>query len=217
MYFCVVLYIVCFVSFSVLFVCIRMCTVLLPPGGYPIAVNRYIISYHIYQIWEWFVRLIRRRGMVAIIQCKIFCLPIWLSKNITIKIYRIVMLPFVLYGCETWSVTPREERRLRVFENRVLRRTFGPKRDEVIGECRRLHNVELHDLPSSNIIRVTQSKRVRWAGHVARMGERRGACRIFVREHLEDLDEDGSIILNWNFKKWDGGIDWIDLTQDRNR
>jgi len=66
-----------------------------------------------------------------------------LSKNLKIKIYRTVVLPFLLYGCETWSLTLREDRRLRVFENRVLRRIFGPKRDEVTGEWRKLHNEEL--------------------------------------------------------------------------
>ena len=85
------------------------------------------------------------------------------------------VLPVVLYGCETWSLTLREERKLRVFENRVLRRIFGPRRDEVTGEWRRLHNEELNDLYSSpNIVRVIKSRRMRWAGHVARMGEERG-------------------------------------------
>jgi hypothetical protein len=80
--------------------------------------------------------------------------------------------PVVLYGCETWSLTLREERRLRVFENMVLRRIFGPKRDEVTGEWRRLHNEELNDLHSSpNIVRVIKWTRMRWAGHMARMGE----------------------------------------------
>jgi len=69
-----------------------------------------------------------------------------LSKNIKIKIHRTVILPVVLYGCETWSLRLREERRLRVFESRVLRRLFGPKRDEVTGEWRKLHNEELNDL-----------------------------------------------------------------------
>ena len=76
----------------------------------------------------------------------------------------------VLYGCETWSLTLREEHRLRVFENRVLRRIFGPKRDGVTGEWRKLHNEELNDLYSSpNIVRVIKSRILRWAGHVARM------------------------------------------------
>jgi hypothetical protein len=83
----------------------------------------------------------------------------------------LIILPVVLYGCESWSLTLREECRLRVFENKVLRRIFGPKRDEVIGEWRRLHNKELYALYSSpNIIRVIKSRRLRWAGHVACMG-----------------------------------------------
>jgi hypothetical protein len=104
-----------------------------------------------------------------------------LSKNVKIKIYRTVILPVVLYGCESWSLTLREEWRLRVFENKVLRRIFGPKRDEVTGEWRRLHNKELYALYSSpNIIRVIKSRRLRWAGHVARMGERRGSSSVLV-------------------------------------
>jgi len=86
-----------------------------------------------------------------------------------------MILPVVLYGCETWSLTLREERRLRVFENRVLRKIFGPRKDEITGEWRKLHNEELKNLYSSpNIVRVTKSRRIRWAGHVALMGERRG-------------------------------------------
>ena len=81
----------------------------------------------------------------------------------------------------TWSLTLREERRLRVFENRVLRRVFGPKRAEVTGEWRKLHNEELNDLYSlPNIVRVVKSRRMRWAEHVARMGEDRGVHRILV-------------------------------------
>ena len=86
-----------------------------------------------------------------------------------------------MHGCETWSLTLREESRLRVCENRVSRRIFGPKRDEVTGEWRKLHNEELNDLFSStSIIRVTKSRLMRSAGHVARMGERRGVYRVLV-------------------------------------
>ena len=94
-----------------------------------------------------------------------------LSKNLKIKIYRTIILPVVLYGCEAWSLTLREEMKLRVYENMVLRRIFGPRRDEVTGECRRLHNEELNDLYSSpNTVRVIKSRRLRWVGHVARKG-----------------------------------------------
>jgi hypothetical protein len=78
----------------------------------------------------------------------------------------------VLYGCETWSLTVREEHKLRVFENRVLRRISGPKRDAVTGGWRKLHNEEIHNLyHSPSIIRIIKSRRMKWAGHVARMGE----------------------------------------------
>jgi hypothetical protein len=87
----------------------------------------------------------------------------------------------VLYGYETWSLTLREEHKSRVFENRVLRRIFGPKRDEVIGEWRKLHNKELHDLYSSpSVIRNIKSRRMRWAGPVARMGEKRNVYRLQI-------------------------------------
>jgi hypothetical protein len=85
--------------------------------------------------------------MFAITRCRIFCLPVCYSK-IKIKIYRNIILPVALYGCETWSLTLREERRLSVSENRVLRRISGPKRDEARGEWRKLHNEELNDLYS---------------------------------------------------------------------
>jgi dihydrofolate reductase len=95
-----------------------------------------------------------------------------LSKNLKNKIYRNITLPVVLYGRETWSLILREERRLRVFENRVLSRVFGTKRDEVTEEWRKLHNEELNDLYSlPKIVRVVKSRRMRWAGHVAHMGE----------------------------------------------
>ena len=103
-----------------------------------------------------------------------------LSEKIKIKILRTIILR-VLYGCETWSLTLREEHRLRVFENRVLRRIFGHKRDEVTGAWRKLHNEELNDLCCSpNIVRVVKSRRMRWMGHVARVGEGRCVYRVLV-------------------------------------
>jgi hypothetical protein len=96
-------------------------------------------------------------------------------------------LPVVLYGCETWSLTLREEHRLRVLENRVLRGIFGPKRDGVTGEWRRLHNEELYGLHSSpHITRAIKSRKMRWAGHVAHVGKRRGAYRILVAKYEEE-------------------------------
>jgi hypothetical protein len=103
-----------------------------------------------------------------------------ISKNIKIKIYKTVILPVVLYGCETWSLTLTEEPRLSGFENRVLRRIFGPKMEEA-GSWRKLHNDELHSLYfSPNIVRVIKSWRMRWARHVARMGEGRGVYKVLV-------------------------------------
>ena len=90
-----------------------------------------------------------------------------LTKNLRFKIHRNIILPIVLYVCETWSLTLREERRLKVSENKVLRRIFRSKRDEVTGEWRKLHNEEL---ASPNIVRVIKSRRMRRAGHVVRMG-----------------------------------------------
>jgi sorting nexin-29 len=93
-----------------------------------------------------------------------------ISKNLKIEIYKSVIFPVVLYGCETWPLTLREEHKLRVFENRVLRKIFGHKREED-GSWRKLYNDELHSLYSSpNIVRVMKSRRMRWPGHVARMG-----------------------------------------------
>jgi hypothetical protein len=104
-----------------------------------------------------------------------------LSRNVKVKIYKTIIVPVVLYGCETWSVTLREVHRLRVFENWVLRRIFGPKRDDVTGEWRKLHNEELHNLYSSpDIIRQVKSRRVWWAGHVTRMGEDRKLYKVLV-------------------------------------
>jgi len=149
-----------------------------------------------------------------------------LSKNLKIKIYRTIILPVVLYGCETWSPTLREECTLRVFENthRVLRRIFGPKKDEVTWEWRKLHNEELIDLYCSpNIVQVIKSRRIRWVGHVARMEEGRGVYRVLLGK-LE-----GKRPLGRPRHRWDDnitmdlqevgcwGMDWIELAQDRDR
>jgi hypothetical protein len=144
-----------------------------------------------------------------------------ISKNLKIKIYKTVILPVVLYGCETWSVTLGEEHRLRVFENRVLRKIFGPEREED-GSWRKLHNDELHDLySSSNTVRVIKSRRMRWAGHVARMGEGRGAYRVLVGR------PEGKSPLGRPRRRWEDnikmdlgeigidGANWIRLAQDR--
>jgi hypothetical protein len=96
-----------------------------------------------------------------------------LSRNVKVKIYKTITVPVVLYGCETWSITEREEHRLGVFENRVLRRIFGPKRDEVTGEWRKLHNEELHNFYSSpNIIRQVKANEVGGACGTHRRGEK---------------------------------------------
>ena len=103
-----------------------------------------------------------------------------LSKNFKIKIYKAIILSVVLYGCETWSLTLREERRLRVFKNKILRRIFGNKRDEN-GKWRRLHNEEYHSLyHSPNIVRLIKSRRLRWSRHVARMEDDRSFFKILT-------------------------------------
>jgi hypothetical protein len=124
-----------------------------------------------------------------------------MSKNLKLKIYKTVILPVVLYGCEAWSLTLREEHRLRIFENRMLRWIFRPKREED-GSWRKLHNDELHDLYSSrHIVRVIKSRRMRWDGHVARMGERKGKGFCLgspkVRDHWEVIGVCGRITLSW--------------------
>jgi len=119
---------------------------------------------------------------------------------------------YILSVCETCSLTLGEERKLRVFENKVLRRIFGPRRGEVTGEWRRLHNEELNDLYSSpNIVRVIKSRRMRWARHVVRMGEERGCIGSWWGNRSEgdnwgDLGVDGWIILRWISRRWDVGI-----------
>jgi hypothetical protein len=158
--------------------------------------------------------------MLAVIRCRIFCLPGCYPKT-KIRVYRTIILPVVLYGCETWTLTLREKQRLRVFENRVLRRIFEPKRDDATGEWRRLHDEELNDLYSSpNIIRIIKSRRMRWAGHVACLGENRGAYRILVgrpegRRPLGRLRcrREDNIELDLQEVGW--GMDWIELAQDR--
>jgi len=135
-----------------------------------------------------------------------------------IKIYRTILLPVILYGCETWSLALREERGLSVFENRVLRGIFGPKTDEVTGRWRKLQNEELSDLySSSNIFRVIKSRRMKWAGNVARMGESRVLYRVLVGKH-EGKRPLGKSKLRWedNIKMGlrevgCGGMDWIEL------
>jgi hypothetical protein len=130
----------------------------------------------------------------------------------------------VLYGCETWSLTVREEHKLRVFENRVLRRIFGPKGYGMTGGWRKLHNEELHNLYSSpSIIGIIKSRRMRWAGHVARMGEKRNVYRLLVGK------PEGKRPLGRPRRRWINNIkmdlleiglnvvDWIGLAQDRYR
>ena len=140
----------------------------------------------------------------------------FVSKNLKIKIYRTIISPVVLCGCETWSLALREERRPRVFENRVLRRIFGSKMDEVTGEWRKLHNEQLNDLYTSpNIVRVMKSRRMRWTGHVARTDEGRGVYRVMVGKPEEKRP------LGRPWRRWEdnikmdlqevgcGGMDWI--------
>jgi hypothetical protein len=147
-----------------------------------------------------------------------------LSRNVKVKIYKTIILPVVLYGCETWFLALREEHRMRVFENKVLRRIFGPKRDEVTGEWRKLHNEELHNLYSSpDVIRQVKSRRMRWVGHVARMGEERKVYKVLVGK------PEGERPLGRPSRRWEDGIrmdlreiglgcvDWIRLALDRDR
>ncbi|KAJ4432095.1 hypothetical protein ANN_20709 [Periplaneta americana] len=147
-----------------------------------------------------------------------------LSKNLKVRIYKTVILPVVPFVRETWTLTLREEHRLKVFENKVLRKIFGAERDEVTGEWTKLHNTELHALYSSpDIIRNIRSRRLRWAGHVARMGESRNAYRVLVAR------PEGKIPLGRPKRRWENNIkmdlrevgyddrDWINLAQDRDQ
>jgi hypothetical protein len=134
---------------------------------------------------------------------------------VKIKVYKTIMLPVVLYGCETWSLTLKEEHTLRVFENRVLKVTEG---------WRKLHNEELRGLYSSpSIVRVIKARRMRWAGHVARTGEVRVAYNILVGR------PEGRRPLGRSRRRWEdnikmdlreigfGDVDWIHWAQDRDR
>jgi hypothetical protein len=151
---------------------------------------------------------------------KSFVFPSYI-KNLKIKIYKTVIFPVMLYGCETLSLTLGKEHRLRVFENRVLMKIFGPKREED-GSWRELHNDELRDLySSSNIVTVIKSRRIRWAGYVARVGEGRGAYRVLVGR------PEGTRLLGRPRRRWEDnikmvlremgidGANWIQLAQDR--
>jgi hypothetical protein len=139
------------------------------------------------------------------------------SRNFEVKIYKTTTLPVVLYVCETWSLTLKEQHRLRVLENRVLRRIFGPKQDEVTGERRKLHNGELHNLYSSpDIIRQNKSRRMRWAGHVARTGDGGKVYRVLVgnpegKRPLENQDVDGRMGSKWTLGRLAGGV-WSGFT-----
>jgi hypothetical protein len=147
-----------------------------------------------------------------------------LSKNLKVEVHKTILLPVVLYWFETWSLTLREERRLRVSENMVLRRIIGPKRDEVTGDWRKLYNGELHKFYSSpDFIRQIKSKRMSWMGHVARMGEARNVCGVLVGK------PEGRRPLGRPRRRWEdgirmdlkdicwGGVEWIHLAQNRDR
>jgi hypothetical protein len=133
-----------------------------------------------------------------------------LSKNVNIKIYKTIILPVVLFGCEIWLVPIKEEHALMVFENRVLWRIFGRNRNEVTGGWRKLRDEEHHNLycsySSLNIISMIKSRRMRWVGHVAHMGEMRMHKKFWLRnlkggDHSEDISIGGCIILKWMLGK----------------
>jgi hypothetical protein len=141
-----------------------------------------------------------------------------ISKNLkNINICRTIIFPVVLYGCETWPLTLREERRLKVSDNRVQRRIFGRRRNEVTGEWRKLYNGEINDLYSTpNIVRVIKSRKMRLAGHVVRMGNRRGVFSILAGkpEAKRPLERPGRRLednFKWIFRKWDVGA-WTGST-----
>jgi hypothetical protein len=145
-------------------------------------------------------------------------------KNVGIRIYKTIILPVVLYGCETWSLTLREEHQLRCFENRVLRRIFGPKKDEVTRRWRKLHNEEVPNLNSlPSIIRMMKSKRMRWARHEAAIEVMRNSYRLLMEK------PEGKGLLGRSRYMWvdsikldfeeivRGGMNWIGLAQGRDK
>ena len=165
---------------------------------------------------EGYIRWVCARARVCVCVC--VCIYIYIHTHTHTHTHT-----HILYGCETWSLTLREERRLRVFENRVLRRVFGPKRDEVTGEWRKLHNEDLSDLYFiPNIVRVVKSRRMRWAGHVVCMWVGRDVHRVLVgkpegkrplgrpRRRWEDN-------IKMGLRKWEGFEDWMELAQNRDR
>ena len=146
------------------------------------------------------------------------------STKLTVKTYKTIILPVVLYGCETWSLTSREERILRVFEKKLIRKIFGAKKDEITGEWRKLHKAEQHALYSSpNIIRSLKSRRLRWAGHIAHMEQSRNVYRVLVGK------PEGKRPLGRPRHRWEDNIkmdlrvvgcnpgEWIDLAEDRDQ
>ena len=145
-----------------------------------------------------------------------------LSKKLKVNTFKTIILPVVLYSCETLSLTLREEHRLRVFENKVLRKIFGAKRDEITGERRNVHNAELHPLYSSpNIIRSFKSRRLRWAVQVVRMERSRNQYSVLVGK-LEGKRPLGRSRRRWEFNtKMDlrevdcDAEDWTDLAYDK--
>ena len=161
--------------------------------------------------------------MHVIIHLRKFYRPVCFPR-LKVKTHKTIILSVVLYGCETWSLTLREEHRLRMYENKVLRKISGAKRDEITGEWRKLHNDELHTLYSSpNTIRNLKSRRLRWAEDVARMEQYRNPYRVLVGK-LE-----GKRPLGRPKRRWEDNIkmdlrevgcdpgDCIDLAEDRDQ
>ena len=137
------------------------------------------------------------------IRCRICCLPVCYTKRKD-NICRNTILPVVLCGCDTWSLTLTEERRLKVFKNRVLRRIFGSRSDEVKGEWRKVSKEEIFlSVIFMKYYSVLKSRKMRWVGHVARMGKRKVVYRILAgklkekRDHFEELGVNGRIIVKW--------------------